>query len=54
MNKPRTEALSGDIAPCLEECLYFLDVCLLCFGFSFSLIFNSLREIENEKKGRLT
>ncbi|KAI9263265.1 Aldehyde/histidinol dehydrogenase [Phascolomyces articulosus] len=25
MNKPRTEALSGDIAPSLEECLYFLD-----------------------------
>ncbi|KAI8333684.1 Aldehyde/histidinol dehydrogenase [Chlamydoabsidia padenii] len=25
MNKPRTEALSGDIAPVLEECLYFLD-----------------------------
>lgn len=26
MNKPRSEALSGDIAPVLEECLYFLDV----------------------------
>ncbi|ORY97429.1 Aldehyde/histidinol dehydrogenase [Syncephalastrum racemosum] len=25
MNKPRTEALSGDIAPVLEECLYFID-----------------------------
>ncbi|CAO3592759.1 unnamed protein product [Absidia cylindrospora] len=25
MNKPRSEALSGDIAPVLEECLYFLD-----------------------------
>ncbi|KAI8148124.1 Aldehyde/histidinol dehydrogenase [Fennellomyces sp. T-0311] len=25
MNKPRVEALSGDIAPVLEECLYFLD-----------------------------
>ncbi|CAO3650122.1 unnamed protein product [Cunninghamella echinulata] len=25
MNKPRSEALSGDVAPVLEECLYFLD-----------------------------
>ncbi|ORX52739.1 aldehyde dehydrogenase [Hesseltinella vesiculosa] len=25
MNKPRSEAMSGDIAPVLEECLYFLD-----------------------------
>ncbi|CAO3595609.1 unnamed protein product [Absidia cylindrospora] len=25
MNKPRSEALSGDIAPVLEECLYFLE-----------------------------
>lgn len=26
MNKPRNEAMSGDIAPVLDECLYFLDV----------------------------
>lgn len=26
MNKPRNEALVGDIAPVLDECLYFLDV----------------------------
>lgn len=26
MRKPRCEALSGDVAPVLEECLYFLDV----------------------------
>ncbi|KAI8342445.1 Aldehyde/histidinol dehydrogenase [Chlamydoabsidia padenii] len=25
MNKPRSEALSGDIGPVLEECLYFLE-----------------------------
>ncbi|CAO3618492.1 unnamed protein product [Mucor hiemalis] len=25
MNKPRNEAMSGDIAPVLDECLYFLD-----------------------------
>lgn len=28
MRKPRIEAMSGDIAPVLEECLYFLDVSL--------------------------
>lgn len=26
MNKPRNEAMIGDIAPVLDECLYFLDV----------------------------
>jgi acyl-CoA reductase-like NAD-dependent aldehyde dehydrogenase len=26
MNKPRNEAMSGDIVPVLDECLYFLDV----------------------------
>lgn len=26
MHKPRNEAMSGDIAPVLDECLYFLDV----------------------------
>jgi acyl-CoA reductase-like NAD-dependent aldehyde dehydrogenase len=26
MNKPRNEAMGGDIAPVLDECLYFLDV----------------------------
>jgi hypothetical protein len=26
LNKPKIEALSGDIAPVLDECLYFLDV----------------------------
>ncbi|KAI8369621.1 Aldehyde/histidinol dehydrogenase [Radiomyces spectabilis] len=25
MNKPRVEALSGDISPVLEECIYFID-----------------------------
>ena len=30
MSKPRVEALSGDIAPVLEECLYFLDVTFYC------------------------
>ncbi|KAI8068745.1 Aldehyde/histidinol dehydrogenase [Gongronella butleri] len=25
MNKPRSEAMSGDIAPVIEECLYFLE-----------------------------
>lgn len=29
MNKPRNEALVGDIAPVLDECLYFIDVCML-------------------------
>ncbi|MBM6387611.1 MAG: hypothetical protein JSY10_27130 [Paenibacillus sp.] len=26
MNKPASEAMSGDIAPVLDECLYFLKV----------------------------
>lgn len=26
MNKPANEAMSGDIAPVLDECLYFLKV----------------------------
>jgi hypothetical protein len=29
MNKPRNEAMSGDTAPVLDECLYFLDVSVL-------------------------
>lgn len=26
MNKPLNEAMSGDVAPILDECLYFIDV----------------------------
>jgi acyl-CoA reductase-like NAD-dependent aldehyde dehydrogenase len=26
MKKPRIEAFSGDVAPVLDECLYFIDV----------------------------
>lgn len=29
LNKPRLEAFTGDIAPALDECLYFLEVNLL-------------------------
>lgn len=29
LNKPRLEAFTGDIAPVLDECLYFLEVNLL-------------------------
>lgn len=30
MHKPRNEAMGGDIAPVLDECLYFLDVSWRC------------------------
>lgn len=41
MNKPRNEALSGDIAPVLDECLYFLDVCVHKSLFFFLFFFST-------------
>lgn len=32
LNKSRAEALSSEISPVLEECAYFLNVCLLIWN----------------------
>lgn len=38
LNKSRAEALSSEISPVLEECAYFLDVCIT----HIDLVFNGL------------